>query len=61
MAVDDLEFREFFAGQFGQLHWLGLRLTGNPGQAEELLRPGQHGADLEPWGGAQPHSEIDGR
>jgi RNA polymerase sigma-70 factor (sigma-E family) len=38
VSVDDLEFREFFASQFSQLYWLGLLLTGNPGQAEELAQ-----------------------
>ena len=38
MSVDDLEFREFFASQFSQLYWLGLLLTGDPGQAEELAQ-----------------------
>ena len=33
VSVDDLEFREFFASQFSQLYWLGLLLTGDPGQA----------------------------
>ncbi|HZD68607.1 MAG TPA: SigE family RNA polymerase sigma factor [Actinomycetes bacterium] len=38
MSIDDLEFREFFATQFSRLYWLGLLLTGNPGQAEELAQ-----------------------
>ena len=38
MAIDDLEFREFFAAQFGRLCWLGYLLTGDRGRAEELAQ-----------------------
>jgi RNA polymerase sigma-70 factor (sigma-E family) len=38
MAVDDLEFREFFASQYTRLCWLGYLLTGNRAEAEELAQ-----------------------
>ena len=38
MAVDDAEFKDFFASQYARLCWLGLLLTGNPAQAEELAQ-----------------------
>jgi RNA polymerase sigma-70 factor (sigma-E family) len=38
MEIDDLEFREFFAVQFGRLCWLGYLLTGDRGRAEELAQ-----------------------
>ena len=36
MTVDDIEFREFFAAQYERLCWLGLLLTGDQAEAEEL-------------------------
>jgi RNA polymerase sigma-70 factor (sigma-E family) len=38
MAVDEVEFREFFASQYVRLCWLGLLLTGNQAEAEELAQ-----------------------
>ena len=38
MAVDDVEFREFFASQYARLCWLGLLLTGDQAEAEELAQ-----------------------
>ena len=38
MAVDDREFREFFANQYGRLCWLGFLLTGDRAEAEELAQ-----------------------
>jgi DNA-directed RNA polymerase specialized sigma24 family protein len=38
MAVDDLEFREFFASQYAKLCWLGYLLTGDRAEAEELAQ-----------------------
>jgi DNA-directed RNA polymerase specialized sigma24 family protein len=38
VPIDDLEFREFFASQFSPLYWLGLLLTNDHGQAEELAQ-----------------------
>jgi RNA polymerase sigma-70 factor (sigma-E family) len=38
MAVDDREFQEFFACQYGPLCWLGYLLTGNRTDAEELAQ-----------------------
>ena len=38
MAVDDAEFREFFASQYARLCWLGCALTASPAQAEELAQ-----------------------
>jgi RNA polymerase sigma-70 factor (sigma-E family) len=34
----DLEFREFFASQYGRLCWLGFLLTGDRAQAEDLAQ-----------------------
>jgi RNA polymerase sigma-70 factor (sigma-E family) len=38
VAVDDREFREFFANQYGRLCWLGFLLTGDRAEAEELAQ-----------------------
>jgi DNA-directed RNA polymerase specialized sigma24 family protein len=38
VAVDEAEFSEFFASQYGPLCWLGLLLTGSRTQAEELAQ-----------------------
>jgi RNA polymerase sigma-70 factor (sigma-E family) len=38
VAVDDREFREFFASQYGRLCWLGYLLTGDRAEAEELAQ-----------------------
>ena len=38
MAVDETEFSEFFASQYGPLCWLGLLLTGSRAEAEELAQ-----------------------
>jgi DNA-directed RNA polymerase specialized sigma24 family protein len=38
MTVDDVEFREFFAAQYARLCWLGLLLTGDQTEAEELAQ-----------------------
>jgi RNA polymerase sigma-70 factor (sigma-E family) len=38
LAVDEVEFREFFAGQYERLCWLGLLLTGDQAEAEELAQ-----------------------
>ena len=38
MALDDIEFREFFANQYARLCWLGCALTASPAQAEELAQ-----------------------
>ena len=38
MAVDEVEFREFFASQYVRLCWLGLLLTGDQAEAEELAQ-----------------------
>ena len=38
MAVDETEFSEFFASQYGSLCWLGLLLTGDRAEAEELAQ-----------------------
>jgi RNA polymerase sigma-70 factor (sigma-E family) len=38
LAVDEVEFREFFADQYTRLCWLGLLLTGDQAQAEELAQ-----------------------
>jgi RNA polymerase sigma-70 factor (sigma-E family) len=35
---EDLEFQEFFAGQFGRLRRLGFWLTGDWGEAEDLAQ-----------------------
>ena len=38
MAIDDAEFSEFFADQYGRLCWLGFLLTGSRAEAEELAQ-----------------------
>jgi RNA polymerase sigma-70 factor (sigma-E family) len=38
VAVDDLEFRSFFADQYRRLYALGLLLTGDAAEAEELAQ-----------------------
>jgi RNA polymerase sigma-70 factor (sigma-E family) len=38
MSVDDVEFRDFFAAQYARLCWLGLLLTGDQVEAEELAQ-----------------------
>ena len=38
MAVDEAEFSELFASQYGRLCWLGLLLTGSRAEAEELAQ-----------------------
>jgi RNA polymerase sigma-70 factor (sigma-E family) len=38
MAVDEWEFQEFFASQYGPLCWLGYLLTGNRAEAEDLAQ-----------------------
>ena len=38
MAINDIEFSEFFASEFARLCWLGCALTGSPAQAEELAQ-----------------------
>jgi RNA polymerase sigma-70 factor (sigma-E family) len=38
MDDKDLGFREFFAGQYGRLYWLGFLLTGDHAQAEDLAQ-----------------------
>jgi RNA polymerase sigma-70 factor (sigma-E family) len=38
VAVDEAEFSEFFASQYGRLCWLGLLLTGSRAEAEELAQ-----------------------
>jgi RNA polymerase sigma-70 factor (sigma-E family) len=38
VAIDDGEFREFFASQYGRLCWLGFLLTGSAAEAEELAQ-----------------------
>jgi RNA polymerase sigma-70 factor (sigma-E family) len=38
VAVDDADFSEFFASQYGPLCWLGLLLTGSRAEAEELAQ-----------------------
>jgi RNA polymerase sigma-70 factor (sigma-E family) len=38
LAVDDTEFRELFASQYGRLCWLGFLLTGDRAEAEELAQ-----------------------
>jgi hypothetical protein len=37
-VADDLQFREFFAGEYGRLRRLGFLLTGDWTQAEELAQ-----------------------
>jgi RNA polymerase sigma-70 factor (sigma-E family) len=34
----EVEFREFFAGRYGRLYWLGYLLTGDRAQAEDLAQ-----------------------
>jgi RNA polymerase sigma-70 factor (sigma-E family) len=38
VAVDDVEFREFYASQYTRLCWLGLLLSGDQAEAEELAQ-----------------------
>jgi RNA polymerase sigma-70 factor (sigma-E family) len=38
VAVEETEFSEFFASQYGRLCWLGLLLTGSRAEAEELAQ-----------------------
>ena len=38
MTVDDAEFREFFAGEYSRLCWLGFLLTGSGAEGEELAQ-----------------------
>jgi RNA polymerase sigma-70 factor (sigma-E family) len=38
LAVDDAEFREFFASEYSRLCWLGLLLTGSTAEGEELAQ-----------------------
>jgi RNA polymerase sigma-70 factor (sigma-E family) len=38
VAVDEVEFGEFFASQYVRLCWLGLLLTGDRAEAEELAQ-----------------------
>ena len=38
MAIDEAEFSEFFARQYGPLCWLGYLLTGSRVEAEELAQ-----------------------
>jgi RNA polymerase sigma-70 factor (sigma-E family) len=38
VAVDEAEFSELFASEYGRLCWLGLLLTGSRAQAEELAQ-----------------------
>ena len=38
MAVDETEFSEFFASQYAALCWLGLLLTGDRAEGEELAQ-----------------------
>jgi DNA-directed RNA polymerase specialized sigma24 family protein len=38
MSVDDVEFRDFYAAQYARLCWLGLLLTGDQAEAEELAQ-----------------------
>ena len=38
MAIDDAEFRDFFASQYDRLCWLGLLLTGSRAEAEDLAQ-----------------------
>jgi RNA polymerase sigma-70 factor (sigma-E family) len=38
LAVDDAEFREFFAAEYPRLCWLGFLLTGSRGEGEELAQ-----------------------
>ena len=38
MAIDEVEFSEFFASQYAPLCWLGYLLTGSRAEAEELAQ-----------------------
>jgi RNA polymerase sigma-70 factor (sigma-E family) len=38
VAIDDAEFRDFFASQYDRLCWLGLLLTGSRAEAEDLAQ-----------------------
>jgi RNA polymerase sigma-70 factor (sigma-E family) len=38
LAVDDAEFREFFASEYSRLCWLGFLLTGSGTEGEELAQ-----------------------
>ena len=38
MAIDEVEFSEFFASQYAGLCWLGYLLTGSRAEAEELAQ-----------------------
>jgi RNA polymerase sigma-70 factor (ECF subfamily) len=38
VAIDEVEFSEFFASQYGSLCWLGYLLTGSRAEAEELAQ-----------------------
>jgi RNA polymerase sigma-70 factor (sigma-E family) len=38
VAIDDAEFRDFFASQYDRLCWLGLLLTGSRVEAEDLAQ-----------------------
>jgi RNA polymerase sigma-70 factor (sigma-E family) len=38
VAVDDTEFREFFASEYSRLCWLGFLLTGSATEGEELAQ-----------------------
>jgi RNA polymerase sigma-70 factor (sigma-E family) len=38
LAVDDAEFREFFASEYARLCWLGFLLTGSGAEGEELAQ-----------------------
>jgi RNA polymerase sigma-70 factor (sigma-E family) len=38
VAIDDAEFRDFFASQYERLCWLGLLLTGSRAEAEDLAQ-----------------------
>jgi RNA polymerase sigma-70 factor (sigma-E family) len=38
LAVDDVEFREFFAREYARLCWLGFLLTGSRAEGEELAQ-----------------------
>jgi RNA polymerase sigma-70 factor (sigma-E family) len=38
LAVDDAEFREFFASEYSRLCWLGFLLTGSGAEGEELAQ-----------------------
>jgi RNA polymerase sigma-70 factor (sigma-E family) len=38
VAIDDAEFRDFFASQYERLCWLGLLLSGSRAEAEDLAQ-----------------------